>query len=128
MKLNAKKSGAYGRLRALADACRSLGTAAVDAAVAKCASYLGRRMSSELSRHVRTGAAVSTHRVESTRKGWRMTERAYALAGNFKPGSTSRGKGAKHLEWSFYNGTPISALNYMRKQFGLEVIKRLGGS
>lgn len=128
MNLNAKKSSAYNRLRELADACRSLGTVAVDAAVEKCTRYLDKRMQSELGRHERTGAAMSTHRVESSRRGWRMVEKAYVLAGNFKPGSKAKGKGSKHIEWSFFNGTPISALNYMRKQFGLEVVKRLGGS
>lgn len=123
MSVNAQKNGAYQRLRKL---IRNFEEAAagkpIGRAVERSIAYLDGRIHGELERHRRTGNALAVAKVSGTKEKLRMVLPAYALAGNFKPGSKSAPtKGGHFLKWSFFKGTPKSALARIQRIFKEEI-------
>ncbi len=123
MSVNAQKSRGYQRLRKL---IRNFEEAAagkpIGRAVERSIAYLDGRIRGELARHKRTGNALAVAKVAGGADRIRMTLAAYALAGNFKPGSTSAPtKGGHFLKWSFFKGTPKTAIARIQRIFKEEI-------
>lgn len=119
----AQKGRAFARLRRLISTFEEAAAGKpTGRAVERSIAYLDGRIRGELERHRRTGNALAIAKVEGSKDRIKMILPAYALAGNFKPGAKSAPAKAGHfLKWSFFKGTPITALRRIQRIFKEEL-------
>lgn len=124
-----QKGKAFNKVRALIASFDGLASGRVlGGALVKSVRYLEGRIKGELAQHVRTGEALAAARTTGSPSLIRTRLKAYALAGNFKPGSKSaptHGRARGHLKWSFFKGIPITAIQRIKAIYGNEIRKAL---
>ena len=105
---NVNKRQAYRYLRNLIEGLNRISNGAAQARAAiRIAHYFTTRTKAELSRKRLTGRAQTTARALAATTSVTTTLEKYTLAGNFKPGSTSRpARPGGHIQWSWFNGIP----------------------
>ncbi|HMV65585.1 MAG TPA: hypothetical protein PKA64_01950 [Myxococcota bacterium] len=123
--VNKAKARAY--LQQLTEGLRQIaGGAAQARASIRIANYFNGRVKGELGRKRRTGKAQGTARAIAETRSVVTTLERYVLAGNFKPGATSRpARPAGHIQWSWFNGVPQRDLKQAAKIVAEETEKLL---
>jgi hypothetical protein len=121
------KAKAFDRVRKLIASFDDLASGVVlGHALVKSVRYLDGRIRGELGDHVRTGAALAATRVTGSPSLIRSRFKAYALAGNFKPGSKSApARPAGHIKWSFFRGIPNKVIAHIGSIYRGEIRKAL---
>lgn len=112
MNVKAKRRAGFENLRNLIRGLQALGAGTVlEAAIERSAAYVRGRVKGELRRHVKTGLALRTASVQTSKSDLAVTLQHYR----------------RFIRWSFSKGFPLSALKRIQAIFNEEHEKALKG-